>query len=253
MRLAGSVHRLFSRLRATHDDPATAPGGPGRSSPQLRPGIPGPPNRHRAGDRVSLSLVMKRVPPLLIAFLAGLAAVVIVIAIGTRNTDDEAGNDVVLDEPGEYQEPGIPTNAPLAGTDIVSATILDLDGDDVDLVSLLDGRPMLVNFWFSNCQPCKREMPALQDAWTIFGDRVRFIGVNTQDSESITRSFAEEMGVEYELLRDPDGRLVTANGVATFPTTLIVTADGTVVEQIAGEVTADDLTRMLDRVTGTNP
>jgi thiol-disulfide isomerase/thioredoxin len=109
---------------------------------------------------------------------------------------------------------------------------------------------MLVNFWFSNCQPCKREMPALQQAWATFGDRVRFVGVNTQDSESITRSFAEDVGVEYELLRDPDGRLVTANGVATFPTTLMVAADGTVVEQVAGEVTADDLTRMLTELAG---
>ena len=193
---------------------------------------------------------MKRVPPLLIALLAGLAAVVVVIAIGTRGTQSDPGNDVVLDEPGEYQQPGIPTNAPLAGTRIETATILDLDGNDVDLVTLLDGRPMLVNFWFSNCQPCKREMPALQRAWATFGDRVRFVGVNTQDSESITRSFAEDVGVEYELLRDPDGRLVTANGVATFPTTLMVAADGTVVEQVAGEVTADNLTRMLTELAG---
>lgn len=192
---------------------------------------------------------MKRVPPLLIALLAGLAAVVLVIAIGTRGTNGDSDNDVVLDEPGEYQQPGIPTNAPLAGARIATATILDLDGNDVDLVALLDGRPMLVNFWFSNCQPCKREMPALQKAWADFGDRVRFVGVNTQDSASITRSFAEDVGVKYELLRDPDGRLVTANGIATFPTTLLVAADGTVVEQVAGEVTGDDLTRMLTELT----
>jgi hypothetical protein len=43
---------------------------------------------------------------------------------------------------------------------------------------------------------------------------------------------------------------VTANGVATFPTTLMVAADGTVVEQVAGEVTADDLTRMLTELAG---
>lgn len=193
---------------------------------------------------------MKRVPPLLIALLAGLAAVVVVIAIGTRGTQSDPGNDVVLDEPGEYQQPGIPTNAPLAGTRIETATILDLDGNDVDLVTLLDGRPMLVNFWFSNCQPCKREMPALQSSWATFGDRVRFIGVNTQDSASITRSFAEDVGVEYELLRDPDAVLVTANGIATFPTTLFVTADGTIQRQIAGEASANDLESALENLLG---
>lgn len=192
---------------------------------------------------------MKRVPPLLIALLAGLAAVVVVVAIGIRGSSDATDNDVVLDEPGEYQQPGIPTNAPLAGTSLSTATVIDLDGNDVDLRSLLDGRPLLLNFWFSTCQPCKREMPALQEAWSVYGTRVRFVGVNTQDSESITRTFAEDLGVGYELLRDPDGRSVTANGIATFPTTLVVSADGIVVEQVAGELTPTDLTSILDELT----
>ena len=181
---------------------------------------------------------------------AGGAAVVLVIAVGNALSENESSSDVILDEPGEYQQPGIPTNAPLAGTALDTATILDLDGNDVDVATLLDGRPLLINFWFSNCQPCKREMPALQSAWATFGDRVRFIGVNTQDSASITRSFAEDVGVEYELLRDPDAVLVTANGIATFPTTLFVSADGTIQLQIAGEASAKDLESALENLLG---
>lgn len=196
-------------------------------------------------------MVTKRVPPLLIALLAAVAAAVLVIAIGTVLVDDEPSTDVVLDEPGEYQQPGIPTNAPLEGSVFEPTTILDLNGNDVDVATLLDGRPLVINFWFANCQPCKREMPALQTAWAAYGDRVRFVGVNTQDSESVTRSFAEDVGVEYDLLRDPDGRLVTANGVATFPTTLFIAADGTVTRQIAGEASASELNSALDELLGT--
>ncbi|MFZ9427208.1 MAG: TlpA family protein disulfide reductase [Ilumatobacteraceae bacterium] len=192
----------------------------------------------------------KRVPPLFIALLAGLAAVALVISIGSNLGDNDQSTDVVLDEPGEYQQPGIPTNAPLAGTALENAVVIDMAGNELDTATLSDGRPMLINFWFSNCQPCKREMPALQQAWASYGDTVRFIGVNTQDSESITRSFASDVGVEYELVRDPDGRFVTANGIATFPTTLFVRADGTIVEQVAGEISIDDLTRALSELMG---
>ena len=195
-------------------------------------------------------MVSKRVPPLFIALLAGLAAVALVIAIGSNLGDNDQSTDVVLDEPGEYQQPGIPTNAPLAGTALENAVVIDMAGNELDTAALSDGRPMLINFWFSNCQPCKREMPALQQAWASYGDTVRFIGVNTQDSESITRSFASDVGVEYELVRDPDGRFVTANGIATFPTTLFVRADGTIVEQVAGEISIDDLTRALSELMG---
>ncbi|MEY2642163.1 MAG: hypothetical protein RLZZ368_810 [Actinomycetota bacterium] len=195
-------------------------------------------------------MVSKRVPPLFIALLAGLAAVALVISIGSNLGDNDQSTDVVLDEPGEYQQPGIPTNAPLAGTALENAVVIDMAGNELDTAALSDGRPMLINFWFSNCQPCKREMPALQQAWASYGDTVRFIGVNTQDSESITRSFASDVGVEYELVRDPDGRFVTANGIATFPTTLFVRADGTIVEQVAGEISIDDLTRALSELMG---
>lgn len=195
-------------------------------------------------------MVSKRVPPLFIALLAGLAAVALVISIGSNLGDNDQSTDVVLDEPGEYQQPGIPTNAPLAGTALENAVVIDMAGNELDTATLSDGRPMLINFWFSNCQPCKREMPALQQAWASYGDKVRFIGVNTQDSESITRSFASDVGVEYELVRDPDGRFVTANGIATFPTTLFVRADGTIVEQVAGEISIDDLTRALSELMG---
>ena len=195
-------------------------------------------------------MVSKRVPPLFIALLAGLAAVALVISIGSNLGDNDQSTDVVLDEPGEYQQPGIPTNAPLAGTALENAVVIDMAGKELDTATLSDGRPMLINFWFSNCQPCKREMPALQQAWASYGDTVRFIGVNTQDSESITRSFASDVGVEYELVRDPDGRFVTANGIATFPTTLFVRADGTIVEQVAGEISVDDLTRALSELMG---
>ena len=195
-------------------------------------------------------MVSKRVPPLFIALLAGLAAVALVISIGSNLGDNDQSTDVVLDEPGEYQQPGIPTNAPLAGTALENAVVIDMAGNELDTATLSDGRPMLINFWFSNCQPCKREMPALQQAWASYGDKVRFIGVNTQDSELITRSFASDVGVEYELVRDPDGRFVTANGIATFPTTLFVRADGTIVEQVAGEISIDDLTRALSELMG---
>lgn len=187
--------------------------------------------------------------PLLIGLLAGLAAVVLVIAIAGNG--DSTTSDVILDEPGEYQQPGIGTNAPITGESFASATVVDLDGNEV--TTLLDGRPTLVNFWFSNCQPCKREMPALQAAFARWGDRVRFVGVNTQDSENITRSFADDVGVEYDLVRDPDARLVTANGVATFPTTLFVSAEGIVVEQVAGEMSAEDLDGALERLLGVAP
>lgn len=191
-------------------------------------------------------------PPLFFALGAGVAATVttVVVLLVTGNDPIDRQVDVVLDVPGEYQTPGIATNAPMQGKLLSHAQVLDLEDRTIDtgptFLSDADPRPLLINFWFSNCQPCKREMPALQEAHRQYGDRVRFIGINPQDSPEITRSFAQDLGIDYELFRDPNANFVVANGVATFPTTLFVSADGRIVIQTAGELSPSDIMSSLE-------
>jgi thiol-disulfide isomerase/thioredoxin len=194
-------------------------------------------------------VVARRPSPFLIATLGGLAAAVIAVAatLGSASDDDPA---VTLDQPGEYQEPTIATNTDVSGRELPEVDLLDLDGNAISSSRLLDGRPLVVNLWFSTCQPCKREMPAIQEAHLEYGDRVRFVGVNSQDSPEITASFADEIGVTYDIVRDPNGNLTTAAGVATFPMTFFVSSDGVIVEQIAGEMTRADIDSGVEKALG---
>ena len=188
----------------------------------------------------------RRIPAPFIAALCGLAAASAVVAVLVRH--DSAGSDVVLDQPGEFQEPSIAVNADVRGDAFPDVQIVRLDGTTIDTSSLLDGRPLVVNLWYSTCQPCKREMPAIESAFQRYSDRVRFVGVNTLDSVDTTQSFARELGVTYELVRDPDGHLTTAAGVANFPMTFFVATDGTITRQISGEMNGDELESAITEV-----
>ena len=170
------------------------------------------------------------------------------LIIGSFQQDSNK-NDVILTQPGVYQEPGIGTNAPVVGKQLKHAEVLDLTDESLNTSTLFtDGKPALINYWFSNCQPCKREMPALQAAFEDFGDQVNFVGINTQDSPEIATSFVQDIGVTYEILRDPNGESVVANGVSTFPTTFFVNAAGTIIKQISGELTADDINAAIQEL-----
>lgn len=187
--------------------------------------------------------------PLWIATGIGLLLAVVIVLISGRGVSSPQ-TDVILDEPGEYQQPGISTNAPLLGTNLRHGEILDLDGE---LVSSADwfgpeARPMLINFWFTTCPPCRREMPALQQAYETYGDRVRFIGVNVQDSSSAIRAFTDELDVTYEMVRDPNGTFVVPNGISAFPTTLFVDSNGRIVEQVAGELTTESIDTAISQL-----
>jgi thiol-disulfide isomerase/thioredoxin len=180
--------------------------------------------------------------PLWFAAGVGIVLAIVIVLISGRGVSSPQ-TDVILDEPGEYQQPGISTNAPLLGTNLRHGEILDLDGAPMSSADWFgpDARPMLINFWFTACPPCRREMPALQQAYETYGSDVRFIGVNVQDSSSAIRSFTDELDVTYEMVRDPNGTFVVPNGIAAFPTTLFVDSSGRIVKQVAGELTTESI------------
>jgi thiol-disulfide isomerase/thioredoxin len=184
--------------------------------------------------------------PLWAAAVSGvIVAGIIILAAGQRA--DAPSPDVVLDVPGEYQQPGISTTAPLQGAPLQHSDLLDLDDVSVSTSAWFTstGMPMLVNFWFTSCPPCRREMPALQQAFETYGEEVRFVGINVQDSGSAIRTFVDELGVTYEMLRDINGNLVVANGISAFPTTLFIDSSGRIVKQVAGELTTESIDRSI--------
>jgi thiol-disulfide isomerase/thioredoxin len=198
---------------------------------------------------VALKESLRRLNPLVIAGVAALTASACTILIIGSFQQDSNKNDVILTQPGVYQEPGSGTNAPVVGRQLKHAEVLDLNDESINTSTLFtDGKPALINYWFSNCQPCKREMPALQAAFEDFGDQVNFVGINTQDSPEIATSFVQDIGVTYKILRDPNGESVVANGVSTFPTTFFVNAAGTIIKQISGELTADDINAAIQEL-----
>ncbi|MEJ7563171.1 MAG: TlpA disulfide reductase family protein [Ilumatobacteraceae bacterium] len=132
-------------------------------------------------------------------------AAVVVSAVGavvwSRVVSGGEDVDVVLDEPGQYVLPGLVTNPPVESGELPDVALLDVAGAEVRLVS--DGRPMVVNLWYSTCPPCARELADFAVVHDELGDRVRFVGVNPVDAPDVMARFAGDRGVVYELLRDP--------------------------------------------------
>ncbi|WP_164700804.1 TlpA disulfide reductase family protein [Modestobacter sp. KNN46-3] len=118
-------------------------------------------------------------------------------------------------------------------------------GPDVAL-DRLTGRPTLVNLWATWCGPCREEMPLLQDAHARHGEQIRFLGVDVQDDPEAARSFLAELGVGYPHAVDADGELLRELGGRGLPITLAVDAEGRVLEQVMGQLSAEELERLTD-------
>lgn len=109
------------------------------------------------------------------------------------------------------------------------------------------GKPMLVNFFASWCAPCVAEMPDLEALHQEYGDRVVFIGLDTQETAEAGRKIVQKTGVTYEIGRDPDGAMFTAFGGLGMPTTVLIRPDRTIAERHSGALSADRLRSMIDK------
>lgn len=112
------------------------------------------------------------------------------------------------------------------------------------------GKPLVVNFFASWCAPCVAEMPEFEAVHRDLGDRVGFLGVNLQDQVSAGAELVERTGVTYDIARDPKGELAESLGVVGMPSTFLVSSDGRIVKTLNGVVSAGDLRREIEEMSG---
>lgn len=164
----------------------------------------------------------------------------------SRSSDDVDAN---LTSPGTVQTPTIGTNAANTGKKFEFVTVTNAATGEEGTISPA-GRYMVINFWFSTCEPCKREMPVLTAAAEKYANIADFIGINPNDTSTSASAFLQKYKITYPTYLDNDGAQVTAAGVATFPATFVLDGEGVIVKRFAGEVTAQDLDEVLSDTKG---
>jgi len=177
-----------------------------------------------------------------------LVAVAVVIPVGA----------VLLDRGGSGGE-WAPRTPPAASTAVQTyppgraapaLRLRTLDGGRVDLAALR-GRPVVVNFWATWCEPCVREFPLLARAAAGHrAARLVVVGVLYRDQPDAARAFVRQHGGTWPMGMDADGRTAAAWGVVGLPHTFFVRPDGTLASHQLGELTQANLDRQLTGILG---
>jgi len=104
-------------------------------------------------------------------------------------------------------------------------------------VAAFRGRAVLLNFWASWCEPCRAEMPSLQQAAALHGaDKLLVLAINFKEKPAIALQFAERAGITLPVLLDVDGQAARRWGVRIFPTTLTLDRRGRPRHRVQGEL-----------------
>lgn len=150
--------------------------------------------------------------------------------------------------------PPVPGTESVASADRAEPLALSgttLDGGTADVADLR-GRIVVVNNWASWCAPCREETPALV-ALSSSSDPadVAVIGVNVTDDHDAALAFADEFGMPYPSIEDPDGKLLASiPGVppSSLPSTVILDREGRIAARIIGETNAIELGTLIARI-----
>ena len=165
-----------------------------------------------------------------------------------------ARTDVVQDALKQPKPGAAPPPVPVAreGDRVPALVLPDPQGRPLDLVRMTAGRPALVNVWATWCGPCVKEMPML-DAFhrAQAPNGVQVVGIALDDAGAV-RDFMTRYRIGYASLIDTPGqadagvRLGNPRGVLPF--SVLVDADGRIVEQWVGPLEQDDLDAWAARV-----
>src|SRR2546429_2646302 len=114
------------------------------------------------------------------------------------------------------------------GSRLPEFSVKDLQGHEISS-SELRGKVVLIDFWATWCQPCKKEMPGYQALLDKYGSRgfavIGFKFDTMADTENPI-AFAKKLGVRYPLAVASDDLKTKFGGIEGLPTTLIYDRNG---------------------------
>ena len=135
-----------------------------------------------------------------------------------------------------FQRGTVEVRAGEIGSRLPDFAMTDLHGRRISSADL-KGKVVLIDFWATWCQPCKKEMPGYQKLLDRYGPSgfavVGFKFNNMKDTESPLQ-FAKRLKVRYPLITVTDDLLNKFGGIEGLPTTMLYDRRGILRNKVIG-------------------
>jgi len=129
--------------------------------------------------------------------------------------------------------------APFVGSPAVPFDLKSLDGKSVGLASFR-GKPLVVNFFASWCDPCREEMPLINElASKGATDGYNVLGIAVEDSRAAITEYAKEAKLTFPIALDLNSTVKRAYRIFGPPATFFVDGQGIIRDVVLGPITPE--------------
>jgi len=115
---------------------------------------------------------------------------------------------------------------PIVGAFAPDVNLLNLDQEKIQLRDFI-GKPVMLNFWATWCEPCRVEMPAIQDRYEKFSEEgLVVLAINAAEPQKDVETFKNELDLTFDLLLDPVADTQRLYRIQGYPTSVFIGSDG---------------------------
>jgi len=153
--------------------------------------------------------------------------------------------------------PGAPAASATPAFDLATVSLPDLNGQ-VQSLSRFHGAPLVINFWATWCPPCLRELPLLDD-WHARRDQdgIAVLAIALEPDATPVDAFVRAHGLGLPVWIQTPGRqdlsVRLGNQRSVLPYSVLLDANGKVIDQHAGELDAERLAAWRAKALSSQP
>jgi cytochrome c biogenesis protein CcmG, thiol:disulfide interchange protein DsbE len=129
--------------------------------------------------------------------------------------------------------------APSVGAPAIGFDLKTLDGKSVGL-DTLRGKPLMMNFFATWCDPCREEMPLVNTlASKADKDGYTVLGIAVEDTRAAVTEYAKEAGLVFPIALDLNSTVKRAYRIFGPPATFFIDAQGVIRDMVVGPITPE--------------
>lgn len=125
------------------------------------------------------------------------------------------------------------------------------DANDTESIQLsdLEGKGVMLNFWATYCEPCKVEMPYMEELYPKYKDKgVEIVAVSLDATQLVIDQFLDKYDLTFPVVHDTKSQVLDQYSVGPLPSTFFINPDGEVEEVVEGALTLDKLEGHLKKI-----
>jgi len=148
----------------------------------------------------------------------------------------------------QHAQHSVQNSAPTVGTPAIPFELRTLDGKAISLESFR-GKPLVLNFFASWCDPCREEMPLINDlAVKAATNDYSVLAVAVEDSRSAVTQYAKESKLIFPIALDLNSTVKRAYRIFGPPATFFIDRQGIIRDIIIGPLTLERASTALANV-----